>query len=130
MQVIESSTAHNYFGNVYGQGDLGMIPGEPHNEDEIHLKALPKQIFVVFFQIDKSRTTKEQLHSDPALILNVLAKYWGRQYRRRRSSLTERGESHATCSCLSECHCELSPKLFPYYGVSCMQTGTLDTDYS
>ena len=52
-----------------------MIPGEPHNEDEIHLKALPKQIFVVFFQIDKSRTTKEQLHSDPALILNVLAKY-------------------------------------------------------
>ena len=75
MQVIESSTAHNYFGNVYGQGDLGMIHGEPHNEDEIHLKALPKQIFVVFFQIDKSRTTKEQLHSDPALILNVLAKY-------------------------------------------------------
>ena len=52
-----------------------MINGELHNEDKIHLKALPEQIFVVLFQIDKSRTTKEQLHSDPALILNVLAKY-------------------------------------------------------
>ena len=52
-----------------------MIPGERHNEDEIHLKALPEQIFVVFLKIDKSRTTKEQLHSDPALILNMLAKY-------------------------------------------------------
>ena len=52
-----------------------MIPEERHNEDEIHLKALPEQIFVVFFQIDKSRTTKEQFHSDPALILNVLRKY-------------------------------------------------------
>ena len=52
-----------------------MIPGERHNEDEIHLKALPEQIFVVFFQIDKSRTTKEQFHSEPALILNVLTKY-------------------------------------------------------
>ena len=50
-------------------------PGERHNEDEIHLKALPEQIFVVFLKIDKSRTTKQQLHSDPALILNVLAKY-------------------------------------------------------
>ena len=55
--------------------DLGMIPGERHYEDEIHLKALPEQIFVVFLKIYKSRTTKEQLHSDPALILNVLAKY-------------------------------------------------------
>ena len=52
-----------------------MIPGERHNEDEIHLKALPEQIFVVFLKIYKSRTTKEQLHSDPTLILNVLAKY-------------------------------------------------------
>ena len=24
---------------------LGTIPGERHNEDEIHLKALPEQIF-------------------------------------------------------------------------------------
>ena len=39
-----------------------MIPGERHNEDEIHLKALPEQIFVEFVQIEKSRTTKEQLH--------------------------------------------------------------------
>ena len=52
-----------------------MIPGERHNEDEIHLKALPEQIFIVFFQVDKSRTTKKQFHLDPALILNVLAKY-------------------------------------------------------
>ena len=53
-----------------------MIPGELYNEDKIHLKALPEQIFVVLFPIDKSRTTTEQLHSDPlALILNVLAKY-------------------------------------------------------
>ena len=52
-----------------------MIPEELHNEDEINLKELPEEIFVVFFQIDKSRTTKEQLNSDPALILNVLAKY-------------------------------------------------------
>ena len=52
-----------------------MIPGERHNEDEIHLKALPEQMFVLFFQIDKSRTTKEQFHSDPALIFNVLAIY-------------------------------------------------------
>ena len=40
-----------------------MIPGEHHNEDEIHLKAFPEQIFVVFFQVDKSRTTKEQFSS-------------------------------------------------------------------
>ena len=52
-----------------------MILGERHNEDEIHLKGLPKQTFVVFLKIDKSRTTKEQFQSDPALILNVLAKY-------------------------------------------------------
>ena len=45
--------------------------------------------FVVFFQIDNSRTTKEQFHSDPAFILNVLTKYYGPQYRRQRSSLTE-----------------------------------------
>ena len=32
-----------------------MIPEERHNEDEILLKALPEQIFVVFFRIDKSR---------------------------------------------------------------------------
>ena len=51
-----------------------MIPGEGHNEDEKHLEALLEQIFVVFFQIDKSRTMKEQFHLDPALILNVLAK--------------------------------------------------------
>ena len=49
-----------------------MIPGERHNEDEIHLKALPEQMLVVFY---KSRATKEQFHSDPALILNVLTKY-------------------------------------------------------
>ena len=48
----------------------------------------------------------------------MLTKYKGSQYRRQRSSLTERGESRAACSCLSECHCELSPKLFPYYEVS------------
>ena len=36
--------------------------------------------FVVFFQIDNSRTTKEQFHSDPAFILNVLTKYYGPQY--------------------------------------------------
>ena len=52
-----------------------MIPGERHNEDKIHLKVLSKQIFVLFFQIDESRTTKEQFHADPALTLNVLAKY-------------------------------------------------------
>ena len=52
-----------------------MIPGELHKEDEIPLKALPEQIFVEFVQIEKSRTTKEQLHSDPALIINVVAKY-------------------------------------------------------
>ena len=52
-----------------------MIPGERHNEDEIHLKALPEQIFVVFLKIDKSWTKKEQFHSDPALILNVIEKY-------------------------------------------------------
>ena len=85
------------------KGDLGKIPGERHNEDEIHLKALPEQIFVVFFQIDKSRTTKEQFHSDQALILNESTKKLVPQYRRQRSSLTERGESHAACSCLSEC---------------------------
>ena len=39
-----------------------MIPGERHKEDEIHLKAFPEQIFVVFFQIGKTRTTKEQFH--------------------------------------------------------------------
>ena len=38
-----------------------MTPGERHNEDEI-LKAFPEQIFVAFFQRDKSRTTKEQFH--------------------------------------------------------------------
>ena len=54
------------------QKDLGLIPGERHNEDEIHLKALPEQILVVFY---KSRATKEQFHSDPVFILNVLAKY-------------------------------------------------------
>ena len=105
-----------------------MIPGERHNEDKIHLKVLSKQIFVLFFQIDESRTTKEQFHADPALTLNVLAKYWGPQYRRQRSSLTERGESHPACLFLSECHCKLSPKLLPYYEVSCMQNGTLDTE--
>ena len=76
-----------------------MIPGERHNEYKIHLKALPEQIFVMFLQIDKSSTRKERFHSDSA-----------------------------TWSCLSECHCELSPKLFPYDEVSCMQTGTLDTE--
>ena len=55
--------------------DLCMIPEERHNEDEILLKGLPEQIFVVFFRIDKNTTTKEQFHSDPALILNVLTKY-------------------------------------------------------
>ena len=44
-----------------------------HIEDEIYLKVLPERIFVVFFQIDKSRTinkstTKVQFHLDPALI--------------------------------------------------------------
>ena len=52
-----------------------MIPGELHKEDEIHLKALPEQIFVEFVQIEKSRTTKEQFYADPALTLNVVAKY-------------------------------------------------------
>ena len=52
-----------------------MIPEERHNEDERLLKALPEQIFVVFFRIDKSIPTKQQFHSDPALILNALAKY-------------------------------------------------------
>ena len=52
-----------------------MIPGQRHNEDEINLKALPEQIFIVSFQVDKSRNTKKQFHLDPALILNVLAKY-------------------------------------------------------
>ena len=40
---------------------LGTIPGELHNEDEIHLKALLEQTFVVFFQIDKSKTSRKQL---------------------------------------------------------------------
>ena len=61
--------------DIYWHPLLSMIPGERHNEDEIHLKALPEQIFVEFVQIEKRRTTKEQLYSDPALILNVLAKY-------------------------------------------------------
>ena len=74
-----------------------MISEERHNEDEMILKALPEQIFVVFFRIDKSIPSKQQFHSDPALILNVLAGYYGRQYRRQRSSLTEREESHAAC---------------------------------
>ena len=36
-------------------------PWELHNADEIYLKAFPEQIFVVFFKIDESKTTKEQL---------------------------------------------------------------------
>ena len=42
-----------------------------HIEDEIYLKVLSEPIFVVFFQIDKSRTTKVQIHPELALILNV-----------------------------------------------------------
>ena len=30
-----------------------------HIEDEIYLKVLPERIFVVFFQIDKSRTINQ-----------------------------------------------------------------------
>ena len=46
-------------------------PGELHDEDEIHLKALPEQIFVVFFQIDKSKTAKEQLKIIAVRNLNI-----------------------------------------------------------
>ena len=52
---------------------LGTIPGELHNEDEIHLKALLEQTFVVFFQVDKSKTTKEQLKIVAVRDLNIKA---------------------------------------------------------
>ena len=68
------------------KGGLSMSLEARHIEDEIYLKGS-----VVFFQTDKSRTTKVQFHSDPALILKVSAKYVGRQYQRRHLSLTERG---------------------------------------
>ena len=84
--------------------------GTPYRRWNI-FKGVPERIFVVFFQTDKSGTTKVQFHSDPALIFKVSAKYVGRQYQRRHLSLTERGAWHAACSCLSEYHCELSPKL-------------------
>ena len=50
---------------------LGTIPGELHNEDEIHLKALLEQTFVVFFQVDKSKTTKKRLKIVAVRNLNI-----------------------------------------------------------
>ena len=44
-----------------------MIPAERHNEEKVHLKALPEQIFVVFFQTEKSSTRKKQFPSDTLL---------------------------------------------------------------
>ena len=46
-------------------------PWELHNADEIYLKAFPEQIFVVFFKIDESKTTKEQLKIVAVIDLNI-----------------------------------------------------------
>ena len=78
-----------------------MIPGERHNEDEIHLKALPEQIFVVFFQIDKSRNHKRAVPFRASFDLKRVNKILGSAV--SKAALKSNRTRRVTCCLFSVC---------------------------